>query len=172
MWIPEGDTVSRAGFEAIGIAPVSLPLADVLTGLQTGLMDTVATTPIGAIALHWHTRVKYMNDAPLMYVFGTLVFQRKAFERLSPEDRRIVAEVISAAVDRLNAKSREDNKQARKALQDQGIQIVHSTEEEHSQWLEPVSRAMDELARDNVFSMTTLQTLRKHLLDFRKAGGE
>lgn len=169
VWVPEGDLVSRAGFEAINVSPVSLPLADVLTGLQTGLIDTVATTPVGAIALQWHTRVKYVNDTPLMYIFGALVFERKAFERLASGDQEIVAEVVSTAVAKLNAISREDEDQAKQALSGQGIQFVHSTEQQYSQWIEPVAQAMDRLARQGVFSPTVLRTLRRHLVEYHDA---
>jgi len=169
VWVPEGDLVSRAGFEAINVSPVSLPLADVLTGLQTGLIDTVATTPVGAIALQWHTRVKYVNDTPLMYIFGALVFERKAFERLASGDQEIVAEVVSTAVAKLNAISREDEDQAKQALSGQGIQFVHSTEQQYSQWIEPVAQAMDRLARQGVFSPIVLRTLRRHLVEYHDA---
>lgn len=172
VWIPDGDTISRAGFNAIGVSPVSLPLADVLTGLQTGLIDTVATTPVGAIALQWHTRVKYVNDAPLLYVFGTLLIQRKAFERLAPDDQQIMSEVMRATFARINTKSREDNQQARQALSTQGIQFLHSTDEEHRQWTAPVKQAMDRLAHEGVFSAPILQMLRNHLNDYRKGASE
>ena len=36
VWIPEGDDISRRSMEALQLSPVSLPLTDVLTGLQTG----------------------------------------------------------------------------------------------------------------------------------------
>ena len=42
VWVPEGDNISRQSMEAMSLSPVSLPLTDVLTGLQTGLIDIVA----------------------------------------------------------------------------------------------------------------------------------
>jgi TRAP-type C4-dicarboxylate transport system substrate-binding protein len=42
VWVPEGDSISYASMEALSLAPVTLPLTDVLTGLQTGLIDIVA----------------------------------------------------------------------------------------------------------------------------------
>jgi len=64
VWSPEGDKISRLGFESVGVSPIPLSLADVLTGLQTGLIDTVATSAVGAIALQWHTQVKYLTEMP------------------------------------------------------------------------------------------------------------
>jgi TRAP-type C4-dicarboxylate transport system substrate-binding protein len=43
VWLPEGDIVVQAVYENLGIAPVPLSLADVYTGLQTGLIDTIGS---------------------------------------------------------------------------------------------------------------------------------
>ena len=61
VWVPEGDSISYASMEALSLSPVTLPLTDVLTGLQTGLIDIVAMSPIGALVLQWHTKVKYLS---------------------------------------------------------------------------------------------------------------
>jgi len=46
-WMMQDDPVSLAIVEAAGLSPVPLPISDVLTGLQTGLIDTVAVPPVG-----------------------------------------------------------------------------------------------------------------------------
>jgi TRAP-type C4-dicarboxylate transport system substrate-binding protein len=57
VWMPEGDPVSQAVFQKIGVSPVPLGIADVLLALQTRLVDVVYGPPLGAIALQWHTKV-------------------------------------------------------------------------------------------------------------------
>src|SRR5690606_29969874 len=42
VWVPEGDPISFFAMEELGLSPVVLPVTDVLTGLQTGLLDIVA----------------------------------------------------------------------------------------------------------------------------------
>ena len=78
VWVPEGDPISQAAFKAVGVSPIPLPLVDVLTGLQTGLINTVGTSPVGAIALQWHTRIKHLTDIPLLYLYASLVVHEKA----------------------------------------------------------------------------------------------
>ena len=58
IWIPEDDIMSQTALEIAGVSPIPLPTADVYTALQTGLIDTVAAPPMGAIAFQWHTRVR------------------------------------------------------------------------------------------------------------------
>ncbi|TPD54585.1 MAG: C4-dicarboxylate ABC transporter, partial [Thalassolituus maritimus] len=41
VWVPEGDLIGETTFENGGVEPISLPLSDVYTSLQTGLIDTI-----------------------------------------------------------------------------------------------------------------------------------
>lgn len=124
VWVPQGDTIAEMAFKASGVTPIPLPLADVYTGLQTGLVDTAANTPAGAIAFQWHTKLKYMVDLPLTWVVGELVVTNKAFEALAEADRKAVEDEFAAGFARLEAINRSDNASARKALEQQGITIT------------------------------------------------
>ncbi len=170
VWVPEGDDISRTAFSAVEVYPVSLPLTDVLTGLQTGLIDTVAASPIGAIALQWHTRVKYMTDMPLVYLYGTLIVSAKAFAELQTQDQAVVREVFGAMLRRLNAQNRHDNEQARQALQRQGIEFVKPRENGDG-WHDVVVKSTSRLATENIFSKEMLQMLQQNLNEFRSGGG-
>ncbi|MFC1747431.1 TRAP transporter substrate-binding protein DctP [Pseudomonadota bacterium] len=167
VWAPEGDQFSRAAFESIGVSPVQLPLTDVLTGLQTGLIDTIASSAMGAIALQWHSNVKYVTTTPLMYLYGTLVIQRKAFEKLKPEDQKIVEEVMSKTFVALDALNRKDNRQAKAALEKQGIAFTTPSSDEQSQWQHAVKSAVTQLVSKDIISSGITQQLYKHISDFR-----
>jgi TRAP-type C4-dicarboxylate transport system substrate-binding protein len=53
VWVPDGDRISYDAVKALGVSPVTMPLTDVLTGLQTELIDTIMGSPIGTIVLQW-----------------------------------------------------------------------------------------------------------------------
>ncbi len=167
VWVPEGDEISRAAFEASGISPVSLPLTDVLTGLQTGLVDTVASSPMGAIALQWHTRVKHLTYSPLMYLYGSLVVTAKQFNKLTPADQQIVREVMSSVFIRLDELNRKDNEGALAALKQQGIGFVTPNEQETLRWRDSLNSAMDRLLAKGLFDPAILEQLKQHLQEYR-----
>ncbi len=169
VWSPEGDMISRMAIEALDISPILLPITDVLTGLQTGLIDTVASSPIGAIALQWHTRVKYLTDLPLTYFYGTLVIKEKALNKLSRSDRETLRDILETASSAFDSQSRKENLNARKALQNQGIQFVAPSPQDLPNWLTPVHQAVDEMGQRRLFSPALLKQMRQHLNEYRNS---
>ena len=168
VWIPDGNEVGEAVFSSAKIAPVPLPIADVLTGLQTGLIDTVITSPIGAIALQWHTKIKYLMDEPLTYFSAILVVDNRAFKKLSEQDQQIVRDVMAAAFKRIDAQNRKDNVAAKEALRKQGIQFVKLTDKSAEEWRKIGDKAMKKLEQEHDYSDEIYDGLMKHLADYKK----
>ena len=101
VWTPQGDEAAMRTLVAFGITPIPSSIVNVLPGLQTGLFDTITTPPVAAVALQWHTQIRYVLDLPLMYVYGLFVVSATQFERLSDADqttlRSIMADVVRQA---------------------------------------------------------------------------
>jgi TRAP-type C4-dicarboxylate transport system substrate-binding protein len=170
VWVPQGDHIAEAGFKAGGVTPIPLPLADVYTSLQTGLIDTAANTSAGAIAFQWHTKIKHMVDLPLTYVVGILVIDKKVFDTLSAEDQKTVNDELGAAFARLEKINRDDNAQARAALQKQGVSVFTPNAEETKSWEIVGVAARKDLMAQNEITPEMSAALNKALSEVRGAG--
>jgi len=133
-WIPEKSDVGLAVYEYVGVSPIALPVSDVLTGLQTGLIDTVIISPIGALALQWHTHIKYITDDPLSYIAAVLIIDKKAFKKISEGDQKIVREVMDNVYKKIGLQNKLDNISARKALINQGVKFIKLSENAKVEW--------------------------------------
>jgi len=170
IWIPEDDIMSQTALEMAGASPIPLPTADVYTALQTGLIDTVAAPPMGAIAFQWHTRVKAMTNVPLMYLIGIFTIDNRAFNQLRPEDQIILREEISNASDRLDVATRQGDLDALEALKNQGIELVMATSnEEIARWHDISVRATDQLRASNRYSNDLLDEMIALVETYREA---
>lgn len=167
VWIPEGDVITRTVFEEAEINPIPLPIADVYTGLQTGLIDTVANTSMGTIAFQWHTRISHITDVPLIYTVGILAVDKKAFGRLKKEDQQVVREVMLDVFSRMDKINRDDNESARVALLKQGIKYVQLSDKELEKWKETGNRATRRLGENNVYSQQMYLEIKALLTEFR-----
>ncbi len=168
IWIPEGDQVNARMFKALSISPIPLPLTDVMTGLQTSLIDTIASSPIGAIALQWHTRVKYLTQVPLAYLYATLVIQEKALARLDAQDRKLVETTLQATFTKLDQQNRQDNLQALEALRQQGIEFIQPSLEQRRDWETHANTTLQKLASEGLFSPQMLSRM-QNLIQAQRA---
>ena len=169
IWVPDGDQTSYVAMQALNLSPVVLPITDVMTGLETGLLDIVATPPIGAVILQWYTRAKYVTDQPLSYTLGVLVIDRQALTAVSPADQAIIKEIISALYVRLDAQNRLDNIKAVQALRANGLKFIAPNAAEIPEWRTSIATAMDQMAAKGAFSAQLLAELRGHLADYRRS---
>jgi TRAP-type C4-dicarboxylate transport system substrate-binding protein len=167
VWIPEGDNISRQAMETLSLTPVTLPLTDVLTGLQTGLIDIVGMSPIGALVLQWHTKIKYISDLPLLYTFGVMVVDEKAFYKLSADDQAIVREVMEGIYRNFDETNMVDNLGARDALLNTGIEVVSFEVSDYQKVRESMMELNASLAEQGVFSKELYYEMLTHIDEYR-----
>jgi len=169
VWIVEDDLMSQTALELAGVAPVPLPIADVYTALQTGLVDTVAAPPAAAIAFQWHTKVKYFTDVPPMYLVGVMAVDKRSFSKLSPVDQAVVREVVEEAGRTLDVEGRKGERNAREALQKQGIEFVAArSEKEVERWRQISRKTLEKLRAEDRYDNALLDRM---LALIEEAGG-
>ena len=134
VWVPEGDAISFLAMEAMGLSPSVLPVTDVLTGLQTGLIDITFASPVAALVLQWHTKVKYITDLPVSYSMGVFAIEKGVYSALSPADQQVVREVMGRYIQGLDREARDDNREAAEVLAKSGLQTVAVNDADVEGW--------------------------------------
>lgn len=168
VWIPEGDELVEQTFKTMGITPIPLPIADVFTGLQTGLIETIASTSTGAIAFQWHTKITHMVDLPVLYVIGILAVNQKSFSKIKPDDQKIVIEEMNAVFASLDKINREDNINATAALKSQGIKTFEPSEDEIRQWQKFSDDSIQNMINLGMVDKAIVDEILKLLVEFRQ----
>lgn len=164
-WAPSADAATVAAFDAFSISPIPLGIGDVLAGLQTGLIDTVATSPVAAITLQWHTQIKHVTQVPLIYVYAVLAVQKKAFDKLKPEDQQVVRSLFGKAFKELDAESEKDNQKALDALAAQGINLITPDAQQLAAWKNLARKAEQAMINQGAVSQSMADKLERLLAD-------
>jgi TRAP-type C4-dicarboxylate transport system substrate-binding protein len=172
MWLWEGDPIAEAAFKALGVNPIPLSIVDVLTSLQTGLINAAYSSPLAAVGLQWHTRVKYMMDLALADASGAVVISKKTYDLLPPDLQEILLRNGRSFMAQLTKKSRVENAQAIETLKKNGVQITGGgTPGERKQYAQIGKSARTALA-GTLYDKGLLDRIEKALADFRaKRGG-
>jgi TRAP-type C4-dicarboxylate transport system substrate-binding protein len=169
IWVPEGDPSSYAAMQSLELSPVALPITDVLTGLQTGLLNIVATPPVGAVVLQWYTKTKYITTQPLSYTIGLLAIDKNALKSVSPADQAVLREVMTKLYKHFDAQNRIDNAKAENALRANGMQFLELDPAEVPVWRASTAAAMDKLAASGSISANLLREARGYVQEYRAA---
>lgn len=116
MWLWEGDPAAEAAFAALDIKPIPLSITDVMSSLQTGMINAVYNSPLAAMAMQWNTKMKYMLTLPLTTSAGAVVISKKTFDSLEEADRKVLLEEGAKQFRQLTEQSRKDNAESLELL--------------------------------------------------------
>ena len=168
VWLWQGDPMGQAFFEASGISPVPLSIVDVYTSLSTGLVDTVYCPPLGAIALQWFTKTRYVSEVPLTNGMGGLIVSRRFFDKLPADLQTILHETGKEAGEKLVAATRIDNEKSLDELKQRGLKFIPPGEGMSEPELQALrDRAAADLIKSDYIPSSVFEKTRALLENFR-----
>jgi TRAP-type C4-dicarboxylate transport system substrate-binding protein len=166
-WMWEGDPIAQTAYQAIGVSPVPLSITDVMTSLQTGMIDAVYSSPYTLIALQWFTRVKYAMTQPLADALGAAIISKKIYDSLPDDLKTILITDSRKYITTLTLSSRQDNAKAIVTLKQRGIQFVQAPAEIAVEF-DTIGRKARRLLVGTLYTQEFLDDVESSLQGFRK----
>ncbi|WP_319525300.1 TRAP transporter substrate-binding protein DctP [uncultured Desulfosarcina sp.] len=166
MWVWKGDRVAENFLEAFGVQGYPLQLADVNTGLDTGMIDSFYSPPLAAVAFQWYARVRYILDFPMVNSTGALLMTKSAFYRLKPENREIVSRLVKQYSAELVRLTRRDNDEAMQVIQEAGIERIAPTPEQIASFQHSAQKNY-EMSVPSLYSQELLDRIRGLIAEYR-----
>lgn len=123
-----------------GFNPVPLAAIDVLSGLQTGLIDGIATTPMYALAQQWFGEANHMLDMKWGVLTAGVVIDNRIWKRISPEHQQVIMKIAVEIGKRHQASTRHLDSDAIQAMMKYGLKIHQQTQQERAIWVEYIRR--------------------------------
>jgi TRAP-type transport system periplasmic protein len=167
MWMWEGDPIAEATFKAFDIQPIPLSVIDVLTSLQTGLINGAYTSPLACIVLQWNTRVKYMMNIPLADASGAVVLSKKMFDKIPPDLQEILVRNGKKYMRELTLKSRKENAEAIETLKKNGVQVIEANSPQAMKDYQEAGKRARQSLVGQLYDQAFLDRVEKTINDFR-----
>ena len=167
VWTPKDDPIAKQNLKVFGITPIPLPVGDVLTGLQTGLIDTIASPPVAAIALQWHTQVRYVLDIPLQYVYTIYSIDQRMFNRLSETHQEVVLSEMNSALTKAEKQLIEEHDEALEVMLEEGIELITPDTDALAEWQKLSQHAIVQWFENDQIDRESYELLEDALEQFR-----
>lgn len=167
MWVWEGDPIAQAAYQALGVSPIPLSIVDVMSSLQTGLINGVYGPPMGVVALQWFQRAKYIYPVPMARSAGAILLSKKALDGVPAEHQAALLEIAGKHIRQLNEQSRKENEEALKSLQKQGLTITAAPSAETLKRLDELGKKARRGLAGRLYSEKLLDDVEKSLAELR-----
>jgi TRAP-type C4-dicarboxylate transport system substrate-binding protein len=125
-----------------GFKPQPLAISDLMTSLQTGMIEAIPVTPLSALAFQWYEQTPYMLDLGLAPLVGATIMTTEAWNRISPEDQPKILAACAAMGDRLNADVPRQDGEAIAEMEKRKLTVTKATGDEWRKAAEEFSRSM------------------------------
>lgn len=123
-WSPTGDPISEGFMKSLGITPTSLTIPDVLSSLQSGLVETVYNSFYGSIIMQWFTKAHYIVDFPYGYAYGVFALSSKKFNKLPAKHQAVIRAAADKYFPILLSETRKSNEESHTVLAKRGNEFL------------------------------------------------
>lgn len=146
LWVGAGAPESERLTRELGFRTVPLPVTDMLTGLQTGLIEVIDVPPLFALLDRSYQAAPYMTDLAFAPLVAATVITRAAWERVPAELRPRFLDATHAAVERMRAQLHEAESAAIEEMAARGLNVVSLDDAARAAWIAEARRVYPELA--------------------------
>ena len=171
LWCWNGDPAAADIMKSMGYSPVPLETADILPGLQTGLITAVPSAAFFALAGQFDTVAKCMLDVKWAPVLGAGVMTRKAWDGMSPSAREELKQAAAQAGAKIRAQARKEDQEAVDAMRKRGLKVYPGTPELEAEWRGLAEEAYPKI-RGRLVPADLFDRVQALVQDYRAHGGK
>lgn len=142
LYTSAGDDTMTQWYKANGFTPRAMAMTDVLTGLTTGMIDALPTTPLAAMSFQWFKQTTYMLDLGISPIVGATVLSKRTWDAVSPADRATITDISLKVEKQLQADVPKQDSLATLLMQNQGLKVTKASGPEWQQLGDSLAQTM------------------------------
>lgn len=169
IWTWSGDPVSKKTFSVMGSTPIPLSITDVTTAINTNMIDTVYAPPIGALAMQWHTGMKYMTGLPLTHSTGAILISRTYFDKIPGDLSDLLRKEVKYSMEKLSNELYKQAEEAVEIIKKRGLTVIPVPDQPELERFHEIHYRVSEELTGVVYSEKLLEKVRAILSGIRNS---
>ncbi|MQA62509.1 MAG: C4-dicarboxylate ABC transporter substrate-binding protein [Actinophytocola sp.] len=156
--VKKGEVTRAAGsrveqmLEQAGLGISSMSSSEIYNGMQTGVLDSAITSTGSFSSYRLHEQVKSFTSPSggntFWFMFEPLIISKDKFDKLTPEQQKVMEEVGQELQDFAYEASEQDDARVDKEFRDAGVNVVNMDDEAFSKWREAAEPVWEDFAKD------------------------
>jgi TRAP-type C4-dicarboxylate transport system substrate-binding protein len=132
--VSAGDNDQYEVIKGLGFNPVLLEWSDALTGLQTGMVDSLATVPLHALTSQFYQVTHHMLEVNWLPLVGALIVTKPTWDALPQAEREVMLHAAAECGQEFQNQGRRENQEALEAMKKRGLQVHAAGPEVEKEW--------------------------------------
>jgi TRAP-type C4-dicarboxylate transport system substrate-binding protein len=170
IFVTAGDVTQSELYKSAGFKPVLLEWSDVLTSLQTGMLDALPTIPLHAVSNQFYLSTHHMLEVNWIPLVGALIMTKKSWDALPPAQRDDMLKAAADCGQEFQTNNRRENQEAVESMQKRGLQVHPVTPEAEAAWRK-FSESLYPQIRGHIVPADTFDNVLQILHDYRATSG-
>ena len=171
LWVWAGSAEQIDTIKSMGFPVVPLEVADILPGLQTGLITAFPSGANFALAGQFDTVAKHMVDVKWAPLLGAAVITKKAWDAMTPAAREQLKIAAEQAGLKIRTRARQEDQEAVEALKRRGVTVHTLTPEIEAEWRALAEQAYPRIRGDWV-PADVFDAVRAAVAEYRTKKGQ
>jgi TRAP-type C4-dicarboxylate transport system substrate-binding protein len=134
LCVLQGDNGTYELYKNHGFHPVALAATDIMTGLQTGLIDAFQSPPLLALASQWFGGAHYMLDVRFAQLVGATLIDKRVWDQIPANTRTEMLKISRDAGKQLREEIRKAEAASIPMMEQFGLQVVHADAPTVAEW--------------------------------------
>lgn len=166
LFVYAGDPDGVKAWRDAGFHTVPLEPSDLMSSLQSGMVEAFTTTPLSAAAYQWFGLAKNMCGMQWAPMIGGIVVSNRVWNRVPKELRPKLEQAAEEIGRQMQAKIDTADEQAIAVMKEHGLEISEVSEKDIALWEAEVRTGFDKLVGKS-FDKESFELVKKYLQEFR-----
>jgi TRAP-type transport system periplasmic protein len=170
IFVTAGDVTQSELYKSAGFNPVLLEWSDVLTSLQTGMLEALPTIPLHADSNQFYLSTHHMLEINWIPLVGALIMTKRSWDAIPTGQRDDMLKAAADCGQQFQTNNRKENEEALEAMQKRGLQVHPVSKEAEEEWRR-FSESLYPAIRGHIVPADTFDKVMELLHDYRATQG-
>ncbi|MBN2536531.1 MAG: TRAP transporter substrate-binding protein DctP [Spirochaetales bacterium] len=167
LWIWDTGSKLIQVWKKAGFNPIPLSATDILTSLQSGMIDALLSTPLTTAASQWFAFCNNMCDLKFAPMIAGIVVSKSIWEKIPDDIKPDLLDSAKKMQKKISLETIKADEEAIAIMKQHGLVVNHVPEDVVAEWKELVEKYYNDVI-DSDFGRDAYELVKSQLEEYRK----
>jgi TRAP-type C4-dicarboxylate transport system substrate-binding protein len=170
LWVWDTGSRQIQVWKKAGFNPVPLQATDILTSLQSGMIDALLAPPLATAASQWFAFADNMCDLQFAPMIAAIVISKTVWEKIPDDIRLKLLDSANRIQKKISSETEKANLEAIAVMKQNGLTVNEVPADAAKEWKELIEKYYNEVI-ETEFGRDSYDLVKSQLEEYRNNDG-